>query len=87
MAPRELTCAATDARAVIGQLEGELGLVQSVVCEGEEAAARLRGQLEELQEREETSQQQLAHAIRQVRRPHPLPHCLTDIVTVSLPLL
>ena len=49
------------------RLEGELGLVQSVVREGEETVARLRDQLEELHEREEATQLQLAHALAQVK--------------------
>ena len=44
-----------------------MGEVKNVVREGEEAVARLRGQLEEVQEREEASQLQLAHAITQVK--------------------
>ena len=62
--------ASSDAKAVTSRLEQEMGLVQSVVQEGEEAVARLRSQLADLQEREETSQQQLAHAIAQVK-----PYC------------
>ena len=50
---------------MIQRLEGEMGEVKGVVREGEEAVARLRSQLEEVQEREETSQVQLAHAISQ----------------------
>lgn len=41
--------------------------VRSVVREGEEAVARLRSQLEEVQDREEATQLQLAHAIAQVK--------------------
>ena len=37
-----------------------------MVQEGEESVARLRNQLEEVQEREEATQLQLAHAISQV---------------------
>ena len=65
--PVTVFCAAPDAKAVIWRLEGEMGEVNGVVREGEEAVARLRGQLEEVQEREETSQVQLAHAITQVK--------------------
>ena len=66
-----LSCteAVSEAMAVTKTLEGELGQVQKVVQEGEETVARLRGQLEELQEREEATQLQLAHALAQVR-PH-----------------
>lgn len=41
--------------------------VRGVVHEGEEAVARLRSQLEEVQDREEATQLQLAHAIAQVK--------------------
>ena len=57
----------SEARAVTRRLEGELCEVQRVVQGGEESVARLRGQLEEVQEREEATQLQLAHAIAQAR--------------------
>ena len=70
----------SDAKAVIRRLEGEMGGVRDAICEGEEAVARLRGKLEEVQEREETSQVQLAHAIAQVEPSLAVPtvcaHCL-----------
>ena len=59
--------AASEAKAVTRKLERELGQVQRVVQEGEETVARLRDQLEELHEREEATQLQLAHALTQVK--------------------
>lgn len=47
-------------------LETELRTVQKVVREGEETVARLQSQLEEVEEREEATQLQLAHALSQV---------------------
>ena len=61
-------CGDIEAKAVIKKQESEVTCVQSIVREGEEAVARLRGELEEVEEREETSQRQLAHAIAQVSR-------------------
>ncbi|CAI8034719.1 hypothetical protein GBAR_LOCUS19517, partial [Geodia barretti] len=55
-----------EAKAVTSKFEGELGQVQRVVQEGEETVARLRDQLEELHEREEATQLQMAHALTQV---------------------
>lgn len=59
-------CALSEAKAVIRRLELEIGEVKDVVREGEEAVARLRNQLEEVQDREEATHLQLAHAIAQV---------------------
>lgn len=59
------TC--VDTKNVIKRLQSEMKDAEGIMKEGEEAVARLRGQLEEVQEREEISQQQLAHAITQVR--------------------
>ena len=59
--------AASEAKAVTSKFEGELGQVQRVVQEGEETVARLRDQLEELHEREEATQLQMAHALTQVK--------------------
>ena len=57
----------SEAKSVARRLESELREVQNVVRGGEESVARLRGQLEEVQEREEATQLQLAHAIAQVK--------------------
>ena len=61
-----------------------MGGVRDVVCEGEEAVARLRGKLEEIQERDETSQVQLAHAIAQVEPSLAVPTLCAPTQSLSL---
>lgn len=72
-----------EAKAVIKRLEGEIAEVRGVVSEGEEAVGRLRSQLEEVQDREEATQLQLAHAIAQVK---PLSSLVTQDHLSHVPL-